>query len=124
PVEVHPLSEWCRQPTVWKQVLKAATSVTAVRAVEQSLREARERWTDADGKHKLDETAWRDWVRAALVNESNASWDDLNELERAACDGSCSPSGTKQSLLERVLDWHLHVLKQKNLLKRTTGATS
>ena len=124
PVEVHPLSEWCRRRTVWKQVLKAAPSVTAVRAVEQSLREARERWTDADGKLKLDETAWRDWVRAVLVNEWNASGDDLNELERAACDGSCSPSGTKQSLLERVLDWHLHVLKQKNLLKRTTGATS
>jgi len=114
PVEVHPLSEWCRRRTVWKQVLKAAPSVTAVRAVEQSLREARERWTDADGKLKLDETAWRDWVRAVLVNEWNASGDDLNELERAACDG----------VLERVLDWHLHVLKQTNLLKRTTGATS
>jgi CRISPR-associated Csx11 family protein len=122
PVEVHPLSEWCRRRTVWKQVLKVAPSVTAARAVEQSLREARERWTGADDT--LDETAWRDWVRAVLVNEWNASGDDLKELERAACDGSCSPSGTKQSLLERVLDWHLHVLKQTNLLKRTTGATS
>lgn len=122
PVEVHPLSEWCRRRTVWKQVRKAAPSVTAARAVEQSLREARDRWTDADGT--LDETAWKAWVRAVLVNEWNASGPDLNELERAACEGAGSPSGTPQSVLERVLDWHLHVLKQTDLLKRTTGAPS
>jgi hypothetical protein len=122
PVEVHPLSEWDRRRTVWEQVRKVAPSATAARAVEQSLREARERWTDADGE--LDETAWRDWVRAVLVNEWNASGDDLKELERAACEGAGSPSGTPQSVLERVLDWHLHVLKQTDLLKRTTGAPS
>jgi CRISPR-associated Csx11 family protein len=105
PVEVHPLSEWDRRRTVWEQVVKAAPSVTAARAVEQFLREARERWTDTDGT--LDETAWKAWVRAVLVNEWNASGRELNELERAACDG----------VLERVLSWHLHVLKQ------TTGAT-
>src|SRR5690606_34941396 len=120
PVEVHPLSEWSRRRSVWKQVLKTAPSVTAARAVEQSLREARDRWTDADGT--LDETAWKAWVRAVLVNEWNASGPDLNELERAACEGAGSPSGTPQSVLERVLDWHLHVLKQTDLLKRTTGA--
>lgn len=106
PVEVHPLSEWDRRRTVWEQVVKAAPSVTAARAVEQFLREARERWTDTDGT--LDETAWKAWVRAVLVNEWNASGRELNELERAACDG----------VLERALDWHLRVLKQ------TTGAMS
>lgn len=106
PVEVHPLSEWDRRRTVWEQVVKAAPSVTAARAVEQFLREGRERWTDTDGT--LDETAWKAWVRAVLVNEWNASGRELNELERAACDG----------VLERALDWHLRVLKQK------TGAMS
>lgn len=112
PVEVHPLSEWDRRRTVWEQVRKVAPSATAARAVEQSLREARERWTDADGV--LDETAWRHWVRAVLANEWKVSGHHLNDLEQAACDG----------VLERVLNWHLHVLKQTNLLKRTTGATS
>jgi hypothetical protein len=80
-------------------------SPAAARAVEQSLREARERWTDADGA--LDETAWSAWVRTVLANEWNANERDLKDLEQAARDG----------LLERVLSWHLHVLKQ------TTGAT-
>lgn len=101
PVEVHPLSEWDRRRTAWDQVGKTAPSLTAARAVERSLREARERWTDADGS--LDETAWSTWVRAVLANEWNARARDLNALEHAARDG----------LLERVLSWHLHVLKQK-----------
>ena len=105
PVQVHPLSEWDRRRTVWDQVRAAVPSPTAARAVEQSLREARERWTDADGA--LDEAAWSDWVRAVLANEWNASGSDLQILEQAARNG----------LLERVLSWHLHVLKQ------TTGAT-
>jgi hypothetical protein len=103
-VQVHPLSEWDRRRTVWDQVRAAVRSPTAARAVEQSLREARERWTDADGA--LDEAAWSDWVRAVLANEWNASGSDLQILEPAARNG----------LLERVLSWHLHVLKQ------TTGA--
>ncbi len=106
PVEVHPLSEWDRRRTVWDQVRAAAPSLTTAHAVEQLLREARERWTDANGA--LDETAWKAWVRAVLVNEWNASGRDLNDLEQAACDG----------VLERVLGWHLRVLKQ------TTGAMS
>jgi hypothetical protein len=104
-LQVHPLSEWERRRIVWDQVGKVAPSLTAARAVEQSLREARERWTDADGS--LDTAAWSAWVRAVLANEWNASERDLNDLEQAARDG----------LLERVLSWHLHVLKQ------TTGAT-
>jgi hypothetical protein len=104
-VEVQPLSEWGRRRAVWDQVRAAVPSPTAARAVEQSLREARERWTDADGA--LDETAWSAWVRAVLANEWNASERDLNDLAQAARDG----------LLERVLSWHLHVLKQ------TTGVT-
>ena len=105
PVQVHPLSEWDRGHTVWERVRAAVPSLTAARAVEQSLREARECWTDADGA--LDETAWSAWVRAVLANEWNASERDLNDLEQAARDG----------LLERVLSWHLHVLKQ------STGVT-
>jgi hypothetical protein len=105
PVQVHPLSEWDRRRSIWDQVRAAVPSPTAARAVEQSLREARERWTDEDGA--LDETAWSEWVRAVLANEWNASESDLNDLEQAARDG----------VLERVLSWHLHVLKQ------TTGAT-
>lgn len=105
PVQVHPLSEWSLRRATWDRVRAATPSLTAARAVEQSLREARERWTDADGA--LDETAWSAWVRAVLANEWNASERDLNDLEQAARDG----------LLERVLSWHLHVLKQ------TTGAT-
>lgn len=100
PVQVHPLSEWDRRRTIWEHVGKAVPSLTAARAVEHSLREARERWTDVDGA--LDETAWSAWVRAVLVNEWNVSERDLNDLEQAARDG----------LLERVLSWHLHVLKQ------------
>jgi len=105
PVEVHPLSEWDRRRAIWNRVRAVAPSLTAAHTVEQSLREARERWTDAHGS--LDETAWRGWVRAVLANEWNASERDLNDLEEAARDG----------LLERVLSWHLQVLKQK------TGAT-
>jgi hypothetical protein len=105
PVQVHPLSEWDRRRAVWDQVRAAVPSPAAARAVEQSLREARERWTDADGA--LDETAWSAWVRTVLANEWNANERDLKDLEQAARDG----------LLERVLSWHLHVLKQ------TTGAT-
>ncbi len=105
PVQVHPLSEWDRRRAVWERVRTAVPSPTAAHAVEQSLREARERWTDADGA--LDEAAWNDWVRAVLANEWNASERDLQDLEQAARDG----------LLERVLSWHLHVLKQ------TTGVT-
>ena len=105
PVQVHPLSEWDRRRSIWDQVRAAVPSPTAARAVEQSLREARERWSDADGA--LDETAWSTWVRTVLANEWNASERDLNNLEQAARDG----------LLERVLSWHLHVLKQ------TTGVT-
>lgn len=101
PVQVHPLSEWDRRRTLWEHVGKAVPSLTAARVVEQSLREARERWTDADGA--LDETAWSAWVRAVLANEWNASERDLSDLEQAARDG----------LLERVLSWHLHVLKQE-----------
>ena len=104
PVQVHPLSEWDHRRVVWGRV-RAVASPTAARAVERSLRDARERWTDADGV--LDETAWSEWVRAVLANEWNASERDLNYLEQAARDG----------VLERVLSWHLHVLKQ------TTGAT-
>jgi hypothetical protein len=104
PVQVHPLSEWDRRRAVWDRV-RAVPSPSAARAVEQSLRDARERWTDADGV--LNETAWSEWVRAVLANEWNASERDLNDLEQAARDG----------VLERVLSWHLHVLKQ------TTGAT-
>jgi hypothetical protein len=105
PVQVHPLSEWDRRHKVWNKVRAAAPSLTAARVVEQSLREARERWTDADGA--LDETAWSAWVRAVLANEWKASENNLHDLEQAARDG----------LLERVLSWHLHILKQ------TTGAT-
>lgn len=101
----HPLSEWDRRRIVWDQVGKAVPSLTAARAVEQLLREARERWTDPDGA--LDEAAWSAWVRAVLANEWNANERDLPDLEQAARDG----------LLERVLSWHLHVLKQ------TTGVT-
>lgn len=100
PVQVHPLSQWDQRRTVWELVGKAVPSLNAARAVEQSVREARERWTDADGV--LDETAWSAWVRAVLANEWNASERDLNDLEQAARDG----------LLERVLSWHLHVLKE------------
>lgn len=105
PVQVHPLAEWDRHREVWDQVLAAVPSPTAALAVEQSLRDARERWTDADGV--LDETAWSEWVRAVLANEWNASERDLNDLEQAARDG----------VLERVLSWQLHVLQP------TTGAT-
>lgn len=105
PVQVHALSEWDRRRAVWDQVRAAVPSPTAARAVEQSLREARERWTDADGA--LDETAWSAWVCTVLANEWNANERDLKDLEQAARDG----------LLERVLSWHLHVLKQ------TTGVT-
>jgi hypothetical protein len=101
PVQVHPLSEWDRRRTIWEQVRTTVPSPTAAHAVEQSLREARERWTDPDGA--LDEAAWSDWVRAVLANEWNASGSDLHTLEQAARDG----------LLERVLSWHLHVLKQR-----------
>lgn len=104
-VRVHPLSEWDRRRTIWEHVGRAAPSLTAARAVEQLLREARERWTDADGA--LDETTWSGWARAVLANEWNVSERDLSVLEQAAREG----------LLERVLSWHLHVLKQ------TTGAT-
>lgn len=104
PIAVHPLSEWDRRRAVWDQVGKAAPSLTAARAVEQSLREARERWTDENGV--LDCAAWSAWVHAVLANEWNAK-EHLQDLEHAARDG----------LLERVLSWHLHVLKQ------TTGVT-
>ncbi len=100
PVQVHPLSEWDRRRTIWEQVRRIVPSPTAARAVEQSLREARERWTDSDGA--LDEAAWNDWVHAVLANEWNARGRELQDLEQAARDG----------LLERVLSWHLHVLKQ------------
>lgn len=112
PVQVHPLSEWDRRRAIWEKVGKAAPSLTAARAVEQSLREARERWTDADGALDLDEAAWNDWVHAVLANEWNASGSDLQDLEQAARDG----------LLERVLSWHLHVLKPKQT--QTIGVTS
>jgi hypothetical protein len=105
PVQVHPLFEWDRRRTIWEQVRTTVPSPTAARAVEQSLREARARWTDSDGA--LDEAAWNDWVHAVLANEWSASGRDLQDLEEAARDG----------LLERVLSWHLHVLKQ------TTGVT-
>ncbi|MBX3183951.1 MAG: hypothetical protein KIT72_00380 [Polyangiaceae bacterium] len=104
PITVHPLSEWDRRRTVWDLVEKAAPSLTAARAVEQSLREARERWTDENGV--LDCAAWTGWVHAVLANEWNAK-EHLQDLEHAAQDG----------LLERVLSWHLHVLKQ------TTGVS-
>jgi hypothetical protein len=102
PVQVHPLSEWDRRRTVWEQVRRreVVPSPTAARAVEQLLREARERWTDPDGV--LDEAAWSAWVRAVLANEWNLSERNLQDLEQAAHDG----------LLERVLSWHMHVLKQ------------
>lgn len=109
PVTVHPLSEWDRRRTVWDQVRAVVPSPTAARAVEQTLREARERWTDTDGA--LDEAAWIDWVRAVLANEWNLyklDESDRHNIELAAWDG----------LLERVLSWHLHVLKQ------TTGVTT
>ncbi len=99
PVAVHPLSEWERRRTVWEQVGKAAPSLTAARAVEQSLREARGRWTDENGV--LDDAVWREWVHAVLAKEWSAG-EHLQALEQAARDG----------LLERVLSWHLHVLKQ------------
>lgn len=104
-VHVHPLSEWDRRRTLWERVRALVPSSTAARAVEQSLREARERWTDADGA--LDESAWTNWVRAVIANEWSVSGHDLQDLEEAARDG----------LLERVLSWYLHVLKQ------TTGVT-
>lgn len=99
PVRVYPLSEWDRRRTLWDQVRIAVPSPTAARAVEQALREARERWTDAEGV--LDEVVWSDWVRAVLANEWSARDQDFQDLEQAARDG----------LLERVLTWHLHVLK-------------
>lgn len=102
PVQVHPLSDWAKQQTIWEQVRSAATSLTAARVVEQSLRDARERWTDVDGA--IDESVWSDWVRAVLANEWNLSDHELEDLEQAARDGT----------LERVLDWYLHVLKHKN----------
>jgi hypothetical protein len=101
PVQVHPLSEWDRRHRVWDLVRKAVPSPTAARAVEQSLRDARERWTDPDGT--LDKTAWSAWVRAVLANEWNVNARDLEDLEQAA----------RQGLLERVLNWHLHVLKEQ-----------
>ena len=101
PVQVHPLSECDRRRTIWEQVGKAARSITAARAVEQSLREARERWTDDNGV--LDDAVWSDWVHAVLAIEWSVNEHDLGDLEQAARDG----------LLERVLSWHLHVLKQK-----------
>jgi hypothetical protein len=101
PVHVHPLSEWDRRSALWNRVRTTVPSSTAARRVEQSLREARERWTDTDGG--LDESAWNDWVRAVLANEWSANESDLQELEEGARDG----------LLERALRWHLHVLKQK-----------
>lgn len=105
PAQVYPLSEWERHRELWNQIGKVAPSHTAAHAVESSLREAREQWTDANGT--LNEAAWSVWVRAVLANEWHANERDLNDLEAAARDG----------LLERVLSWHLHVLQQ------TTGAT-
>lgn len=101
PVQVLPLSEWDRCQTLWDQVCVAAGSTTKARAVEQSLLDARESWTNANGE--LDKTTWSAWVRAVLVNEWNPGDFALSDLEQAARDG----------LLERVLSWHLHVLKSK-----------
>lgn len=101
PTRLHPLSDWQRSLRIWQLVEKAALSSTAAHAVEQSLGEARERWTNAEGE--LDDSAWNDWIAAVLTNEWNARGSDLTELEKAARDG----------LLEHVLSWHLHVLKQK-----------
>jgi len=101
PTRQHPLSDWQRSLRIWQLVEKAALSSTAAHAVEQSLGEARERWTNVEGA--LDDSAWNDWIAAVLTNEWNARGSDLTELEKAACDG----------LLEHVLSWHLHVLKQK-----------
>lgn len=100
-VSVHPLSEWGRRRTAWNQVCISVPSLSAARAVEQSLREARERWTDVDGL--LDDAAWNCWVRSVLANEWGISEHELQNLELAARDG----------LLERVLSWHLHVLKEE-----------
>jgi hypothetical protein len=102
PIRARPLSEWQRRQRVWQLVKAAASSSTAARAVEQALCEARERWTDPNGT--LDEQAWRDWIHAVLANEWNANANDLKELEETARSG----------LLEEVLSWHLHVLKQTN----------
>jgi len=101
PTRLHPLSDWQRSLRIWQLVEKAALSSTAAHAVEQSLGEARQRWTNAEGT--LDDSAWNDWIAAVLTNEWNARGSDLTELEKAARDG----------LLEHVLSWHLHVLKQK-----------
>lgn len=101
PTRQHPLSDWQRSLRIWQLVEKAALSSTAAHAVEQSLGEARERWTNVEGA--LDDSAWNDWIAAVLTNEWNARGSDLTELEKAARDG----------LLEHVLSWHLHVLKQK-----------
>src|SRR5690606_42013096 len=72
PCDVHsfPTRRSSDLRAVWDRV-RAVPSPSAARAVEQSLRDARERWTDADGV--LDETAWSEWVRAVLANEWNAS---------------------------------------------------
>lgn len=101
PTRLHPLSDWQRSLRIWQLVEKAALSSTAAHAVEQSLGEARQRWTNAEGT--LDDSAWNDLIAAVLTNEWNARGSDLTELEKAARDG----------LLEHVLSWHLHVLKQK-----------
>jgi len=101
PIRVRALSDWKRQQKIWQIVAKCALSQTAALTVEQSLRETLERWTDISGA--LNESVWHKWVHAVLVNEWNVSPTEAKELEGAACDG----------LLENVLNWNLHVLKQK-----------
>lgn len=101
PVEVRYLSDWQRERDIWRLVEAHAGSTSAARAVEASVREARERWADTqDGRN---DAAWLPFVRATLANEWNARDAELDALVEAV----------RTRCLQHALSWNLHVLKRK-----------
>lgn len=104
PLQVRPLSHFCRMREVWRVLRRAAPSMSVLHGIWMELEMRKRSWQGPHGQwSSAAREEWREFARALLGERLQVTAAELNPLVEAA----------EQRVLEMALEWHLSWLKEQ-----------